>query len=177
MTWMAEQGTYLTGKESIDSLDLIALACERRYGADRLRLLVPEELRTKFDRQRKLVDDALVKGELEDVLRECKRMILAWKTLDKVALENPANLLPPTVWEIALEDGSVAQIVRESNQAGMQAAEMVQQGRKVAVYTLEEIGRLLSKFPSLYQVKDYFPGATVVAVRQTIGDPWLGREP
>ncbi len=174
MTWLAEQGTFLTGQEAIDTLDLVALECERKFGADRLRTLVDEDLRTKFDRQRKLTTDAITNGELADVLRETRRMITAWRTLDKVASENPSNFLPPSVWEIALEGGSVAQIVRESNMAGLQAAENVQQGRKVAVYTLEEVGRILSKFPSLYQIKDYFAGATVTAIRQNVGDPWDG---
>ena len=174
MTWLAEQGTYLTGKEAIDTLDLVALECERKFGADRLRLLVDETLRTKFDSQRKKTDDAITRGELEDVIRETRRMILAWQTLDKVASGNPANFLPATIWEVVLEDGTVAQIVKESNMLGLHAAEMAQAGRQVACYTLEEVGRILSKFPALTQVKDYFPGATVTGIRQTIADPWDG---
>ncbi len=174
MTWLAEQGTYLAGQEAVDTLDLVAIEMERKYGADRLRCLVPEELRTKFDRQRKLTNDAITHGELADVLRETKRMQTAWKALDAVASENPANALPATVWEVSLEDGSVAQIVRESSQAGLQAALNAQQGRQCAVYTLEEVGRLLSKFPSLYETKRVFPGATVTKVRQSIADPWDG---
>ncbi len=174
MSWSATQGGFLAGQEAIDTLDLVALECERKFGAGRLRLLVPEELRTRFDSQRKKTDDAITKGELEDVLRESRRMILAWQTLDKVASENPANFLPATIFEIAMEDGTVLQIVKESSMAGMQAAENVQQGRRVAMYTLEEVGRILSKFPTLYAVKDYFPGATVTGIRQTIADPWDG---
>ncbi len=101
-------------------------------------------------------------------------MQTAWMALDKVASQNPANFLPPTVWEVPLEDGSVAQIVRESEQAGLAAALAVQQGRQCAVYTLEEVGRLLSKFPSLYETKRAFPGSTVTAVRQSVTDPWNG---
>ena len=171
MTWSAQQGTYIAGQESIDSLDLVAIGMERKWGADRLRLLVPEELRTKFDRQRLLTDQAITCGELADVLRETKRMITAWRALDAVADQNPANRLPATVWETPGPDGAVIQIVRESELAGMIAAENVAAGRKTQVYTLEEVGRILSKMPSLYQVKDYFPGATITAVRQSVGDP------
>lgn len=171
MTWSATQGGYLSGQEAIDTLDLLAIECERRWGCDRLRLLVPEELRTKFDRQRKLTDDAITKGELADVIRETKRMQAAWRALDQVASQNPANALPATVWEVPGPDGAVIQIVRESNLAGLQAAENVAAGRRACVYTLEEVGRILSKMPSLYQVKDYFPGATITAVRQSVRDP------
>ncbi len=171
MTWLAEPGTYLSGSEAITSLDLVALDCERRYGCDRLRLLVDEDLRTRFDRQRQLTDDAITRGDLADVQRECKRMIAAWRTLDRIASENPANFLPASVWEVPLEDGTVAQIVREPEQASLQAAKEAAAGRQVAVYTLEEVGRLLSKFPSLYQTKMVFPGATVTKVRQSVTDP------
>lgn len=171
MTWNAEQGTYLTGQEAIDTLDLVAIAMERKWGADRLRLLVPEELRTKFDRQRLLTNTAITRGELADVLRETKRMIAAWRALDRVASSNQQAALPATVWETHGPDGAVIQIVRESELAGMIAAENVAAGRRTQVYTLEEVGRILSKMPSLYQVKDYFPGSTITAVRQSVGDP------
>ncbi len=171
MTWNAEQGTYLTGQEAVDTLDILAIAMERKWGADRLRLLVDEELRTKFDRQRKLTNDAITKGELADVLRETKRMQAAWRVLDKVASQEPANFLPGTIWETPGPDGAVIQIVRESELAGLMAAENVAAGRKTCVYTLEEVGRILSSFPSLYSCKDYFPGATITAIRQSVSDP------
>jgi hypothetical protein len=174
MSWLADQGTYLAGQEAVDTLDLTAIDMERKWGTDRLRLLVPEDLRTKFDRQRKLTNDAIASGELVDVQRECKRMVTAWRALDAAADSNPASRLPATVWEIPAEDGSVIQIVRESDMAGLQAAEAVQSGRKVRVFTLEEVGRILDKLPSLYSVKDYFPGSIVTVVRQSVGDPWNG---
>jgi hypothetical protein len=171
MTWLAEQGTYLSGQEAIDSLDLVAIECERRWGCDRLRLLVPEDLRTKFDRQRLLTDAAITRGDLDDVLRETKRMISAWRALDKVASSNPQAMLPPTVWETPGPDGCVIQIVKEGEQAGMVAAQNVANGRRVQVYTLEEVGRILANLPSLYKIKETFPGATIVAVRQSVADP------
>jgi hypothetical protein len=171
MTWMAEPGTYLTGQEAIDTLDLLALTMERKWGADRLRLLVPEELRTKFDRQRLLTNQAIWSGELEDVTRETRRMATAWRALDAAADKDAANHLPPVVWEVPLEDGSVAQIVRDASQASQQAALMAQSGRKVSVYSLAEVGRLLSKFPTLCQTLATFPGSTITAVRQSVADP------
>lgn len=171
MTWLAEQGTYLAGQEAIDTLDLVAIGAERKWGADRLRLLVSEDLRSKFDRQRVLTSNAIWRGELADVQRETRRMIAAWRALDAAADRDDASRLPATVWEVPLEDGSVAQIVRESDQAGLQAAQEARAGRQVAVFTLEEVGRLLSKFPSLYEAKRIFPGAVVTKIRQSVADP------
>ena len=48
--------------------------------------------------------------------------------------------LAVTVWEIALEDGSVAAIVPDNDHAHA----VVGEGRDVRVFTLDEIGHLLS---------------------------------
>ena len=40
------------------------------------------------------------------------------------------------------------------------------QARNLAVYTLDEIGRLLSHYPAITEAKLTFPGATVEAVRR-----------
>jgi hypothetical protein len=44
----------------------------------------------------------------------------------------------------------------------------------MAVYTLDEIARLLAGFPSLATTKLTWPGATVMQVTRTIGDPLDG---
>jgi hypothetical protein len=45
------------------------------------------------------------------------------------------------------------------------------EGREVSVYTLTEIGRLLSAFPQVCRVKEFFPGAAIAVVRREIDDP------
>jgi len=73
--------------------------------------------------------------------------------------------------------GSVAAIVPDDSHAALVNAE----GRQVAVYTLEEIGRLLSAHPQIAKTKKVFPGATVTAVRRSVEDPlnavWDTEEP
>jgi hypothetical protein len=44
-------------------------------------------------------------------------------------------------------------------------------GRAVTIYTLEEIGRILSLYPAIAAVKKAFPGARVEMVRHTVQDP------
>jgi hypothetical protein len=39
------------------------------------------------------------------------------------------------------------------------------------VYTLEEIGRLLSAFPTIGAIKEKFEGAEVVRCKRSIDDP------
>jgi hypothetical protein len=72
-------GALLTG------LDLVAREYERKWGAERLRLLVSDELREKFDRQKYLLRQAQYEGTVADVEEQVRRMKNAYAALDKAA--------------------------------------------------------------------------------------------
>lgn len=165
--WQRSHGTSITGQAYVDEADKLAAEAEAKWGADRLRLLVSPELRAKFDRQRYLLNQAIWHGDLEAVRRESERMATAWQVLDRAAEHAGADPLDPMVWEIPLKDGSVAALVPDSSHAHR----VVASGRKVKVYTLEEIARLIDGFPALSEAKLIFPGATITAVRRSIPDP------
>lgn len=166
-SWARTHGTYLSGRAYIDGADETAAEMEAKWGCDRLRLLVSPDLRGKFDRQRYLLNQAIWHGELEEVRREAGRMVNAWVALDRAAVAAGKQPLAPEVWEVPLEDGSVAAIVQDYAQARAVVAE----GRAVSVFTLEEIGRLLSNYPEIAKAKLTFPGATITAVRRSVEDP------
>ncbi len=168
-SWARTNGTYIAGRAYLDGADETAAEMEAKWGADRLRLLVDAQLREKFDRQRYLLNQAIWHGELEQVRRESGRMVSAWMALDRSAVAAGKQPLSPQVWEVPLEDGSVAAIVPSIEHAKAVTAE----GRQVSVFTLEEIGRLLSGYPDIAKAKLVFPGATVTAVRRTVDDPLL----
>ena len=140
---------------------------ETKWGAGRLRLLVTPELREKFDRQRYLFNAAIWHGDLEAVRREANRMVTAWLALDRAATAAGKAAISPQVWEVALTDGTVAAIVPSDDHARAVIAE----GRAVAVYTLDEIGRFLSAYPDVAKAKLTFPGAEVTAISKSISDP------
>jgi hypothetical protein len=165
-SWARSPGTYIAGRAYLDGADETAAEMEVKWGCDRLRLLVNPELREKFDRQRYLLNQAIWHGELEAVRRESNRMVSAWLALDRSATEAGKAKLAPNVWEVPLADGSVAAIVPDDA-----SAHAVGEGRKVSVFTLEEIGRLLSNYPDIAKAKLTFPGATVTAVRRSVEDP------
>ncbi len=170
-TWDKSPGTYISGRAYLDEADALAAALEAKWGVDRLRLLVSPDLREKFDRQRYLVNRATWHGDLEDVRREASRMANAWRTLDRFAEAAGAKPLAPEVWEVALEDGSVAAIVRSNADAHA----VIAQSRNVRVYTLEEIAKLIAAQPKIAAIKQVWPGATVTAIRQTpMDDPLDG---
>lgn len=170
--WHRSNGTYIAGRSYLDEADQLAAEMEAKWGAGRLRLLVAPELREKFDRQRYLLNQAIWHGDLEAVKRESGRMVKGWYALDKAAAEAGKVPLDPQVWEIALEDGSVAAIVPDNAQAHRVVAE----GRLTRVFSLEEIARLLGAYPSIAEAKVVFPGAKITAVRRSVDDPLLGVE-
>lgn len=166
--WAQAHGTYISGQAYIDEADKLAAAAESKWGCDRLRRLVGPELREKFDRQRYLFNQAIWHGQLEDVRREASRMCAAWRALDAEAERLGATKLDPHVMEVVLADGRVVAIVPDNDHARL----VIHEDRRMDVYTLEEIARLLNGFPELAKAKETFPGAEVVAVRRSIGDPF-----
>jgi hypothetical protein len=141
---------------------------ERKWGVDRLRLLVGVELRERFDRQRLLYNAAVWHKDLEEVKVQSARMVTAYMVLDGAAEAAGAPKLSPLVWELALTDGTVVAIVRSPEDARAVQVE----GRQVVTYDLEELARMLEVYNEVTKVKEAFPGATVTALRrQSIDDP------
>ena len=66
-TWASTPGTYVAGQANIDGVDKVAIEMEKKWGCDRLRLLVSTEMREKFDRRRYLFNAAVCHGDLRVV--------------------------------------------------------------------------------------------------------------
>jgi len=165
--WNATYGTYLSGQAAIDGADAVAIAMEKCWGIDRLRLLVSADLREKFDRQRFLYNTAIRSGDLQEVITQSARMIKAWNALDMAAETAGQPPRASEAMETTLADGTVVAIVFDDTEA----KRVVRSGRRVIVYTLEEIGRILDHYAEVGKVKTAFPGASVTIVRKSIQDP------
>lgn len=165
--WHSTPGTYIAGREHLDDLDMLAVEMEQKWGRDRLRLLVPRDLREKFDRQRYKVNQAIWHGTLQDVKAEADRMMKAWRALDRAAEAAGGLSLSPEVWEAVTPHGTVVAIVRSE----ADLSKVVADGRHVEVYTLEEVARLLAAYPEIAAVKASFPGAQVTRVSGPPRDP------
>ncbi len=143
----------------LDGLDHLALDMERKWGVDRLRLLVADPLRARFDAQKDKLDAAVVANEERYVRAQAEGMKRAWAVLGKAAIEAGARPLSPEVWECALpSSGTVVAIVRSSAEARHLAGERV-------VFSLEEVARLIDNLPAaVLETKRVFPGAEVARV-------------
>lgn len=166
-SWARNHATYIAGRAYLDEADKWAADMETKWGCGRLRLLVTPELREKFDRQRYLLNRAVWHGQLEDVRRESERMVNAWRALDAAAVAAGSEKLNPAIMEVVLDSGVVAAIVPDLHHAQF----VKREDRRMDVYTLDEIGRLLSTFPTLAKIKESFPGAEVIRCKRSIDDP------
>ena len=146
----------------LDGLDAVASEYEKIWGVDRLRLLVSDELRQKFDRQLSKLNAAIALNECDKIQTMAAAMRRGWQALDREARSLKAKPLQPVVWEVPLPSGKVAAFVRSNSEASFVAAE----GRYVEVWTLDEIGRLIEgPWKDIGKVKQTFPGALVTDYR------------
>ena len=71
----------------IDGLDQVAFEMERKWGVGRLRLLVSDLLRAKFDAQKDKLDAAIATNQEHYIRAQAEGMKRAWAALDKAASE------------------------------------------------------------------------------------------
>jgi hypothetical protein len=145
----------------IDGLDQIALEMERKWGVGRLRLLVSDLLRTRFNAQKDKLDAAIATNREHYIRAQAEGMKRAWAALDRAASEARHPPFSPDVWECVLpSSGEVVAIVRTETEAHHVC-------RELRVFTLEEIARLIEALgPTVLEAKRVFPGATVSGIRK-----------
>jgi hypothetical protein len=151
----------------VDGLDQLALDMERKWGVDRLRLLVSDFLRARFDEQKDRLDAALRSGEERYVAAQVEGMRRAWAALDRAAQDAGASPLAPQVWECVLPStGEIISLVR----SGDEAHDVAREGR---VFTTAEIALLIEALgEGVLSVKQKFPGATVTGIRRKAPVDW-----
>jgi hypothetical protein len=156
-----------TTQAVVDGLDETVQRLELKWGVGRLRVLVSDELRTRFDEQKRRLSYAFADGDDEAIVTQALGMKRGWLPLDEAATAAGAEPLHPNVWECQLPTGEVVAIVRTN-------AEAQHVCRDREVYTLAEIGQLIARLgEDIRQVKTLYPGATVAEIRDPEPPPML----
>lgn len=144
-------------------LDELATRMERKWGVDRLPLLVGPELRQRFQAAHDLRN-----GEWEFATPERREaldamMARAWATLDAEAVQRGAEPLPPAVHEIPLAGlpGAVAAICLDDHHAQAIQLRAKAEGRTVTTWTLAEVARVIQANSIVNEIKHVFPSAEV----------------
>ena len=157
---LAERTAALIEAE-IKARDAVAESMEVKWGHGRLTLLVRPETAARFNTQREIVNDAVWadKPNVGQVATACQAMIKGWHFLDAEAESLGAEPLRPEWWETLSDDGTVI-VIAKSNADAWAAARA---NRRAAVFSLEEVGRVLGKQSLLVAAKQTFPGSRVVS--------------
>ena len=151
----------------VDGLDQVAVTMERKWGVGRLRLIVSDFLRAKFDEQKDRLDAAVQSGEANYVRIHCDGMKRAWSALDRAAHDAGEKPLAPEVWECVLPStGEVVSLVRTDTEAHHVA-------RECRVFTTAEVAILIDAVgDGVLDIKQKFPGATVTGIRRKAPVDW-----
>lgn len=154
-------------RSMLESLDERAHSMERKWGVSRLRLLVSELLRIKFDAQKERLDAAIRSGDERYVAAQVEGMKRAWSALDKAAQEAGEKPLAPTVWECVLPStGEIVSLVRTEAEAHYVA-------RECRVFTTAEIAQLIEAAGNgVLEIKRVFPGAAITGIRRKAPIDW-----
>lgn len=151
----------------VEGLDQVVLAMERTWGVGRLRLLVSDLLRAKFDEQKDRLDQAIAGNHESYVRIHVEGMRRAWEALDRSAREAGETPLAPEVWECVLPDtGEIVSLVRTEAEAHHVA-------RERRVFTVAEIATLIAGVgDAVLEAKKQFPGAAVTGIRRKPAADW-----
>ena len=152
-----------------DGVDQVATDMERKWGVGRLRLLVSDLLRAKFDEQKDRLDAAIATNQEVMVRVQAEGMRRAWEALERSAREAGEKPIAPQVWECVLAStGEVVSLVRTE----AEAHHVVREGR---VFTVVEIATLIEGLGDMVlEAKKQFPGATVTGIRRKTPIDWAG---
>jgi len=150
----------------LDGVDAAVSASERTWGVGRLRLLVDDDLRARWDRQWLSWCRACGAYDLAAIRSQGAAVRRAIAILEAEAIAAGHGPLRPDVWEVGYE-GRVIAVCRTSPEAGVVARER----RDLEVWTVEELVRVaLSGRQLVSAVKQHFPGAEVLALRSPAMD-------
>lgn len=160
-------------KAIVDGVDYTASGMERKWGIGRLRLLVDDDLRSRFDAQAEKFDAAIQSGQSDLMTVQAEGMKRAWLALDKAATANGHQPLSAEVWEIKLPNSDkIVSVVRTSAEAHLVALPDRE------TWTLSEIAHLIENAGTLVaDIKRTFPGAEITAIHSKATPPSPQSEP
>lgn len=164
-----------------EGVDAARKEAEAIWGAERLPIIVGDDWRVRLRKQQAHLSRVLqvawasehLTGDQMQAVREAAAAtVRAWSKLSEVASEaGHRPLSGGVIAERILPDGSVVVFVRDNDSA----AQVIAEGRAVAVYTPDELASLIGTLipESLALAKIHFPGARFQAADIGGGKEWV----
>ena len=166
---VTSEATYRKIQNYLTEYDRVVSEYERRWGIERLPLLVSPELRDRFWQQIDKLNDAIHRDAPNDVEHHVAVTLRAYAALEKEAIAMGGVEIGDDVWTAEV-DGKVVAVVRDVHAVGGIKKEMPD----ALVYCVQEVAAILAKWSEqnklVADVKDVFPGAVVTDVKSTMKD-------
>ena len=159
-----DQRLYGAIQNALVEHDKVASRYERKWGIDRLPLLVDAELRESFWLQSDKLNKAIRDNNVAQTEHEVEVSCRAYAKLDEVATESGAEPLAHEVWEAPMPSGGVLAVVRTDQEVS--AVKNDVPDRKV--YSVEMVARIVDAWEDekVAAVLNAFPGAVVTEVKR-----------
>jgi len=150
---------------AIKPLDRIANRMELKYGCDRLPSLVSCETAQRFGSAKAKLDQAIIDNDADAVAKKASVLIKGWQKMDQEAASGGHTALEPTIWSHTTEFGFKF-AVAQGNADAIKAIRTAPEMEGVAVYSLDEIGRILESdsMKLVNSIKNVLPDSKVTKV-------------
>lgn len=160
--------TYRAIQNHLVEYDRVVSDYERRWGVERLPLLVTPELRDRFWAQMDKLNAAIAADNPGEVEHQVAVTLRAYAKLEQVARELGGQELSGDCWTAPMPDGRVLAVAQSDKEVGRVKRDLPQ----AVVYSVEELARIIPAWEAdqaetIRAVKDVFPDATVTAVKVT----------
>ena len=160
----SDQRLYGAIQNALVEHDKVASHYERKWGIDRLPLLVDAELRERFWLQSDKLNKAIRDNNVAQTEHEVEVSCRAYAKLDEVATASGAEPLSHEVWEAPMPSGGVLAVVRTDEEVSAIKNDVPE--RKV--YSVEMVARIVDAWEDekVAAVLNAFPGAVVTEVKR-----------
>ena len=155
-------------KLALERLDEVATGYEKKWGVDRLIRLVDQGLAERFSEQLDLLNLALERHAVLDVIAHADALARGWAALDAAAESQGSPQIDATAWEVITPAGRKIAFVGD-----IRAYKALKRDGW-EIWSAEEVGRIIDKFhveidwdasEAVRQTKRLFPGAEITRVR------------
>jgi hypothetical protein len=143
-------------------LDELAHSLEMKWGVDRLPRLVTPETAARFQHWADKLNAAIEAGA-DNVAEVAGIVERGWRAMDAEATARGCFPLPPACFSVQV-DGHIVEIAQDQAHATALIHWARNEGRTVAVWTLEEVATVLRLHGVAHQAKEIWPGALVTAL-------------
>jgi len=165
-TSVTSDATYRKIQNYLTEYDRVVSDYERRWGVERLPLLVDPELRDRFWSQMDKLNAAIHADNPVEVEHQVQVTLRAYAALEAKARELGNKEIEGVAWTAPMDDGRVVAIVRDVHEIGVIKKDMPD----AMVYSVQEVAAILAawagqqKNNTVDTIKDMFPGAHVTKV-------------